>query len=94
MEYILNKIDLNSRDKIQKITRADKVRSKSKIKGIKKYKEDEKKNKNRKFSLNQKKSENVKIVVTAKKETTIEVEGFKEDSKNNNDLGRFLDIRK
>lgn len=98
MEYILNKIDLNARDKIEKATKIDKVRAKRKISSIKKYNQDEKSDGNKKFSLNKKESKNIKFVVTAKKEkkaATINVQGFRKEEDNTNiGIGSYLDIRK
>lgn len=90
MEYRLNKIDTEIRERIRKITAAGKVHHRRKVESLKNSSED------KKFNLPQKKFKNKKILISAIKDrkVSIEVEAYRENSINEMAKGNFLDIRK
>lgn len=95
MEYILNKIDLGSRNRIDQSVKSDKIHKNQKVQSLKKYGDDQKKDGNKKFMLKQdkEKRKNAVLAVDKKKEKSIEVESFKERNVKIG-LGDYLDVRK
>jgi hypothetical protein len=92
MEYKLNKIDPDLRQKINDSSREGLVHSKKNIEVNKDKQEEKRKNKNYKLEDYDK---NKKLVVKAIKVENVQVEAFNEKTKtDDNTKGMFLDIKK
>lgn len=95
MEYKLNKIDTEIRQKIQDTTKEGFIHSKQQVlinKDKKKQGNQSFKNSLKKFA---KKDDGKKICIDAEMVEEVEVEAFiKEEEKNNALSGRFLDIKR
>ena len=104
VEYILNKVDMEIRERINQSTEEHRVHPKGEIQAVKKYngnKGQKQKNKNGKndkeFVLPKNKPKNSKIVITAVKSNKIVVDA--ELTKDNSaskalEKGNYLDIRR
>lgn len=95
MEFKINKIDMEVRDRINAKTSEGKVHSKDLIKINRDSKhKDESNNEEFKDVLSKRKNENKKIVVQAVKNEDLEIEASKEVTETEERLGKFLDVRK
>ncbi|MFL0251828.1 hypothetical protein ACJDT4_15520 [Clostridium neuense] len=106
MEYILNKIDMEVRARVNQSTEEHKVHPKGEIQSVKKYngnKNQNHKNRNdnneedKKFVISKNKLKNSKIVITAVKNNKIVVDAeFDKDKSLSKDIqkGNYLDIRR
>ncbi|MDP4145951.1 MAG: hypothetical protein Q8936_15930 [Bacillota bacterium] len=92
MEFQLNKISLEVRQRINDRTSEGKVHRKGKI-NIRKYTENDDSSSNDEGALPKKRNTN-KIIIKAEKSRKIEVNAFLDEEKNNLEMGRFLDIKK
>lgn len=94
MEFRLNKIDTDLRQRVNEITKEGKVHGAKNISISKDVKEDKKKNKDFKEYLSQQRNKD-KLLVEAVKSENVEVEGYREGSDvENSAKGVFLDIKK
>jgi hypothetical protein len=95
MEYKLNKIDPELRERVNEITKEGKVHSKQNIIISKDKKEKNKKN-NRDFKseLIQYDAKGKKLTVNAYKTQSSDVEAFRDEDEKDTSKGIFLDVRK
>lgn len=106
MEYILNKIDMEVRERVNQSTEEHRVHPKGEIQSVKKYDGDKQKKQNNKnndneddkeFIIPKGKLKNSKIVVTAVKSNKIVIDA-ELDKTNSKDeavqTGNYLDIRR
>lgn len=90
MEFKLNKIDTDLRNKINEAAKEGKVHTKDRKLNINKDKDSQ--GEKQKFYLSSKKKQENKFSVEAVKSENINIEAFaEEDEKDNNVKGRFLD---
>ncbi|WP_026881231.1 hypothetical protein [Clostridium akagii] len=99
MEYRLNKIDMELRERINETTSEKRIHRKDQVQTIRDRKRDKNAGggKKKKFIVPDMKMSNSKIFVTAVKQekTSIDVEAFNENDKlPSTDVGNFLDVRK
>lgn len=106
VEYILNKIDMEVRERINQSTEEHKVHPKGEIQSVKKYdgnKNQNRKNRNdnneedKKFVIPKDKIKNSKIVITAVKSNKIVIDAkLDKDKSLSRDIqkGNYLDIRR
>lgn len=92
MEYKLNKIDTDLRQRVNDAVKEGRVHSTKNIAVNKDKKEEKKEKKNYNFKSY---SKDKKIVVNAVKSENIEVDAFKEDVKENDSFrGSYIDVKK
>ena len=101
MEYRLNKIDMEVRERINETTSGGKIHRKNEIQKLKGKKNDDRKNEEKnqyeKFVIPENSSKDKKIMIISVKdnEKSIDVEAIKDDNETNvNDRGNFLDVRR
>lgn len=92
MEYRLNKIDTDLRQKVNNITKEGKVHASQNITINKDKREENKEHKNLELKRYNKSK---KLAVDAVKVSDIEIEAFKESADiTNKDKGKFIDVKK
>lgn len=106
MEYILNKIDMEVRERVNQSTEEHRVHPKGEIQSVKKYDGDKQKNQNNKnndneddkeFIIPKGKLKNSKIVVTAVKSNKIVIDAELDKTSSKDEAvqtGNYLDIRR
>lgn len=95
MEYKLNKIDTELRQRVNEITKEGKVHSKQNILISKDKKEQKKKNsKDFKSELIKYDAKGKKLTVNAYKTQSSDVEAFRDEDEEDASIGIFLDVRK
>lgn len=101
MEYRLNKIDMELRERINEATSENKIHRKNQIQRIKGKKSDDRKNEGssqyKKFVIPENSTKGKKIMITSVKDINkhIDVEAIKDENETNTtDRGSFLDVRK
>lgn len=101
MEYKLNKIDMELRERINDATSEEKIHRKKEIQRVKGKKNDDRKNENSKeeakFVLPKRPLKGSKIIVTSLKDNdnSIDVDAIKENTETSIiDKGNFLDVRR
>lgn len=106
VDYILNKVDMEIRERVNQSTEEHKVHPKGEIQSIKKYGEDEQKKQNNKNNKNENDKEfiipkgklkNNKIVVTAVKSNKIVIDAELDKTNSKGEVmqtGNYLDIRR
>ncbi|AGK97792.1 hypothetical protein [Clostridium pasteurianum] len=96
MEFKINKIDMEIRQRINDKRKEGKVHSNGNVK-INKVNSDKNDNsRNDKFEqiMSKIKKGKKKIIVQATKSETLEVEAFKDNNMSDDEKGRYLDIKK
>lgn len=94
MEFKLNKIDTDLRQRVNEITKEGRVHGAKNISISKDVSEDKKKNKDFKQYLSQQKNKD-KLLVEAVKSENVQVEAYKEGSEaEDGSKGVFLDTKK
>lgn len=94
MEFKINKIDVEVRERVNEKTKGGKVHSKETIKINKDSQNEEDHREEFKDVLSKKKNIKKKIVVQARKDEKTVTDTFKDENDDTSKIGKFLDVRK